>query len=144
MFTKRIGFIVFLLLTLGLAACSGPQDTREADIIAVKKVMEKRAKALQSQDLQLFSALIYDAYDDGRSTKASIVAETEAAFKRYKHIKLNYQRSPVEFNMNTARLIQRISYQLDEQPLIHEREILILRKINGEWLISAGVIAGLF
>lgn len=139
------GLLLALSLLLAVIGCS-PQDVvSEEDVIAVRKVMEDRAKAIAAKDIELYKSLILDGYSEQSVTKAQIVGDMALKFQNYPGLKLTYQRSPVEVKMNTARVVGRVTYDVVglEKP-VQEQEILVLRRIDGKWFISGGININLF
>jgi hypothetical protein len=138
----KFWFLAALVVVAGLAGCER-EPPRDQDVIEIRKLMEQRKQAIENQDIELYSSLIYDGYTDVRSNKKDLVADMESAFKRYKSISFTYQRSPIEFKMNTARVIQRIIYHVDDtNESYHDHEITLLRQVDGKWYISGGVRSG--
>ncbi len=133
-----------MLLAAMAAGCDRSPASREDDIIAVRKVMEQRAQAIANKDIEAYANLIHPEYNDGRNTRDMVIADMQQAFNTYSSIELTYQKAPVELQMNTARVIQRLIYRVDGDKRIHDHEVLILRKTDGRWMISGGVTTGLF
>jgi len=140
----RLIISAVLVLTLGLAGCGRQEQSREQDLVEVRKVLEIRDKAIETADMALYRSVIYPEYFDGGATLEQILSEMEDAFAMGKKIEFTYQKSPVEFKMNTARVVQRIIYRIEgREKASHGHERLILRKIEGKWIISGGIQTGL-
>ncbi|MDH5377534.1 MAG: nuclear transport factor 2 family protein [Gammaproteobacteria bacterium] len=138
-----VGLLACVLVLL-LSACEQPRDPKQ-DTVEIRKVLANRAKAIATKDLELYRSLFMPEYTDGQTTLNLIITDMKEAFERHPgSIKFTAQRAPVEFNLNTARVIQRISYEVEgmEKP-IETREIVLLRLVGEQWLISGGVQIGL-
>jgi len=136
------------VLALGLVllmGCSKGDAPRPDDVAAVRAIMEQRAQAIANKDIGAFERLLHDEYNDGRNTKSAIVEDMTEVFNRYQSLHLNYQKAPVELKMNTARVVQRLEYQVnDGERTVHDHEHLMLRKTpDGAWKISGGIKVGL-
>lgn len=131
------------LCVLMLSACEPRQEDRSVDKQEIRTLLQKRAEVIANKDLQGYGALIMPEYQDVSINKAMLLEEMQHAFATYKQLSLDYQKSPVAFKMNSARAVQQITYMLDGRQ-VHEREILLLRKLNGQWYISGGIKTGLF
>ena len=136
--------VIFVwILAVFLVACT-TTGVDEEDVVAVRKVLAERADAIAAKDINRYRALFLPDYFDGKSSLEDVVSEMDQAFKAYDSIKLTMQKSPVDLKMNSARVIQRIVYDVagGEKPL-HGHETLLLRRVDGEWKISGGVQLGL-
>ena len=143
---RRTNFL-FMLIALAmalLAACSSQVNT-EQDVIEIRKVMEQRARAIVSKDIELYQSLFVVDYYDGHYRLPELIDDMRDNFQKYSKITLTFQRAPVELKMNSARVIQRLVYHAEglDKP-IHNHEKLLLRRIEGKWYISGGVQIGLF
>jgi len=140
----RVVYIAVMLLSVIVAACSSNNDSRDQDLVDIRKVLEQRNNAIENKDLSLYKSLIFPEYFDGGASLEQILSEMEYAFKQHETIAFTYQKSPVEFQMNTARVVQRIIYRVaGEEKGRHGHERLILRKLDGKWIISGGIQTGL-
>ncbi len=137
--------VALLFLAIGTLGCSPQNVVSEEDEAAVRKVMADRAKAIAAKDIEGYKALISDTYNEQSVTKAQIVEDMAQKFQRYPGMKMTYQRSPIEVNMNTARVVGHVVFEVMglEKP-VQAQEILILRHIDDKWLISGGINIGLF
>ncbi|MDH5300004.1 MAG: nuclear transport factor 2 family protein [Gammaproteobacteria bacterium] len=105
--------------------------------------MELRAQAMASKDIAAFEQLLHEEYNDGPNTKADILEYMREVFARYDQIAMKYQKAPVELKMNTARVVQRLEFKVNQETqIIHDHELLMLRKSNGVWQISGGIKLG--
>jgi len=135
--------VLFCLIVFTSIACNTSAPNPE-DVVAVRKVLAQRAEAIRSKDMESYKAVFMPDYFDGKYKYQDIIDEMTQAFATYESIDFTAQRAPVEVKMNSARVVQRIEYELKgrEKPA-REREILLLRRIEGEWKISGGVVLGL-
>lgn len=142
---KIVGVLLAMLTGMTLFACSKGDAPRPDDVAAVRALMEQRAQAIANKDIEAFRQLIHDEYNDGRNSKDDIVMYMEEVFAKYDKISLDYQKAPVELKMNTARVVQRLVYDInDGENKVHDHEHLILRKSNGVWQMFGGIKIGLF
>lgn len=133
--------IFLLVLTIGGCNTSAPNPE---DVIDVRKLLTKRAIAIKEKDIDAYRSVFMPDYFDGAYKLDDIVNEMAALFEKYEHIEFTAQKAPVETKMNSARVVQRIVYDIKgKEKTIQGREILQLRRFKGEWLISGGVFTGL-
>ena len=132
-----------LFVAAGLSGCNTSAPNPE-DVIDVRKTLSKRSQAIRDKDIEAYRSVFIPDYFDGKYKRDDIVSEMAAMFTKYEHIEFTAQKAPVETKMNSARVVQRIVYEAKgmDKP-IHGREVLQLRHVNGEWLISGGVYTGL-
>lgn len=125
-----------------ISGCS--HQSRDQDTVEIRKVLETRAKAIESKDIALYQSVFMPEYFDGKTTLQDIVDDMQTSFSKFAHIRLKYQKSPIEFKMNSARVIERITYNVVgiEKP-VYDHEILLMRNVDGKWYISGGVKTGL-
>ncbi len=140
MFDSRRMALLFVLLVVLLSACNTYAPSPE-DVADVRKVLELRKQAIETENIEAYGKLIIDDYFDGRLNKEQQLAEMAAIFAKYDEIKFTQQRSPVEIQKNTARVIQQVVYTAKglDKPFIQLREILLVRRFNGQWLLSNGI-----
>ena len=142
-FTSAVKLFTVLLLASGLLACNTSAPSPE-DVIDVRKTLSKRSNAIKNKDIEAYRSVFIPDYFDGAYKLEGIVSEMEQMFASYESIDFTAQKAPVETKMNSARVVQRIVYEAKGRAKpIHGREILQLRRIKGEWLISGGVHTGL-
>lgn len=140
---KKLVLIGVLLICGVLAGCNTTQVSEE-DVVAVRKVLAERAAAIEARDINRYQALFLSDYFDGKYKLEDVVSDMQSVFEKHKTVKLVMQKSPVNVTMNSARVIQRVVYEVDgvDKP-IHGHETLLLRRIDGVWKISGGVELGL-
>ena len=127
----------FFLTTL--TGCETKKTTIE-ERNEVRKVMEMRQQAIQTKDIELYKQAILPAYSDAGIKLDGIIEAMQENFNRYEHIEFTFQRSTVDMDMNSARMVGQISYKGTgmEKP-VYDQERTIFRRVNGEWKISAGI-----
>ncbi|NOY62763.1 MAG: hypothetical protein GXP10_06385 [Gammaproteobacteria bacterium] len=127
-----------------LVACNGEQKKKE-DEQAIRLVMEKRAEAVQTKNIELYRSLFSPEYNDAGVTLDFVIDNMRKGFDQYDTIKLDYSLSPITMRITSARIIHELRYHVSgRQKPILQRETLSLHKINGQWLIAGGVDAFLF
>ncbi|MDH3327334.1 MAG: nuclear transport factor 2 family protein [Gammaproteobacteria bacterium] len=142
----RLILSLFVLSALSLlVGCDQGGNTVKEEKALVKQVMEMRQKAIQTQDIELYKQVIFPGYKDKGVDFDGIIAEMQEIFDRYENIEFTYQRSTVDMDMNSARMVGNISYQATgmEKP-VYDQERTIFRRVDGQWKISAGIQSGLF
>jgi len=134
--------IVFVMLVSACRSESGPTPEEKK---AIKAVMEKRAIAIHNKDIELYKDVFISDYDDMGSNYQMIIEEMTENFERHEVIEFTYRRSPIDFKMNSARMVGNVSYKTDtmEKP-VFDHEVTLLRRVEGKWYISGGVALGLF
>ena len=140
-----IKLMIFVLtITAMLSACERGKPDR-AEMEKVKQVMEMRQTAIHNKDIELYKQAIFPGYSDGGVKYDGIIADMEAKFKNYEKIEFTFQRSTVDMDMNSARMVGQISYKATgmEKP-VYARERTIFRRVDGKWMISAGLEQGKF
>lgn len=138
-----VGLCMGLLIVSLFSGCNTSAPNPD-DVIDVRKTLSKRSQAIKDKDIEAYRSVFIPDYFDGKYRLEDLVSEMAAMFAKHESIEFTAQKAPVETKMNSARVVQRIIYDATgmEKPL-HGREILQLRRINGEWLISGGVYTGL-
>lgn len=137
-------FVVFIVLPL-MTACSPEVESRSQVHKDLKEVMEKRKQAIHNKDINAYKKLFLPEYMDGGVDYQTLMLEMESQFSAFETIEFDYVKNPMNFTMNTARMVSMISYKTNsmEKP-VHHHEKTIFRRVNGQWLISGGVAIGLF
>lgn len=135
--------IIGVLVLFSLIACNTSAPNPE-DVIEVRKVLAKRAEVIKNKDIEGYRQLFMPDYFDGKYRLEDLVADMQGAFDKHQQVSIIQQRAPVETKMHSARVVQRVIYDLkgNDKP-VESREILLLRKIDGSWKISGGVYVGL-
>ncbi len=130
----------FIFITVSASGCSTYAPSEE-DVADVRKVLELRKQAIETENIEAYGKLIIDDYFDGRLNKEQLIAEMQSIFDQYDEIKLTQQRAPVEIKKNTARVIQQVVYTAKglEKPFIQLREKILVRNYKGQWLMSYGI-----
>lgn len=136
--------ILSLLIFSVITGCQSKKPDRE-EMAKVKQVMELRQKAIHTRDIELYKQVIFPGYSDAGINYDGIVAEMQDKFENYENIEFTYQRSTVDMDMNSARMVGQISYKATgmKKP-VYDQERTIFRRVDGKWMISAGIKAGLF
>ena len=144
-YTTISRLILLSIILLMVAGCiQGKKATRE-EKMEVRKIMELRQQAIQTKDIALYKQLIFPGYNDGGVNYDAIIADMQEKFDRFEKIEFTFQRSTVDMDMNSARMVGQVSYKAAgmERP-VYDQEITIFRRVDGKWMISGGVRAGLF
>lgn len=138
-------FLLLIIAAVFLGACDRKQGPTKEEVAAIKGVMEQRAVAIKNKDLELYKTLFLSDYNDGKANYELIIEEMAANFEQYESIEFTYQRSPVDLQMNSARMVGIISYKTNtmEKP-VSTQEITLFRRVNDKWYISGGASVGLF
>ena len=145
-YTPNFLLILISLVLLLVTGCDRGNDATKVKAKAlVKLVMETRQKAIQTKDIELYKQTVFPGYSDGGVNFDGLIEEMQDAFKRYESITFTYQRSAVDMDMNSARMVGQISYQATgmEKP-VYAQERTIFRRVDGKWTISAGIQTGMF
>lgn len=135
--------LLFITSALLLSGCNTSAPNPE-DVIDIRKLLAKRAEAIRDKDMETYRQLFMPEYFDGKYRLEDLLMDMGEAFKKYPSVTITQQRAPVETKMNSARVVQRVVYDLEgrEKP-VEGREILLLRHYEGKWRISGGVMVGL-
>ncbi|HFE38980.1 MAG TPA: hypothetical protein ENK06_11280 [Gammaproteobacteria bacterium] len=142
--TTIIALLLVVLLPF-LLACSPETASRKEVHDALKAVIAKRKLAIESKDIEAYKKLFLPEYRDGGVTYKILIQDMADIFSRFEKISFTYQINPMNFKMNTARMVAMVSYKTDtmEKPVFHH-EKTVFRRVNGQWYISGGVAIGLF
>jgi len=144
--TSRSLISLFLLLILsGIIACSQEVESRKDVHTDLKKIMEKRKLAIESKDMEAYKKLFFLEYLDGGVNYETIIQDMQNQFSDHDKIAFTYEKSPMNYKMNTARMVSTVSYQTEkmEKPVYHQEKTMF-RRVGGQWYISGGVAVGLF
>ena len=136
--------ILFLVLPL-LMACAPEVEDRKIVHADLKKLMLLRKQAIESKDLEAYKKLILKEYLDGGVTYAMLIDDMKNQFENNEKITFDYKKNPMNFKMNTARMVSMVSYQTEkmEKPVFHH-EKTVFRRIAGQWYFSGGIGVSLF
>ena len=137
--------IITLVFSLITGCDRGNNTTLIEEKARVKQVMEMRQKAIQTKDIELYKQVIFTGFSDGGVNYDGIIEEMAEKFEKYEIIEFTFQRSTVDMDMNSARMVGQISYKATgmEKP-VYSQERTIFRRVDGKWTISAGIKTGLF
>lgn len=138
--------LLSLLSTLSvLTGCEQNNKSIKEEKALVKQVMEMRQKAIQTRDIELYKQVIFPGYKDGGVDYNGVITDMQEKFDQYENIEFTFQRSSVDMDMNSARMVGKISYNATgmEKP-VYDQERTIFRRVDGKWSISAGIKIGLF
>jgi len=141
-----ISMLILSSLVLLLVTGCGPrsQPTKE-EKMAVREIMEIRKTAIQTRDIELYKQAIFPGYSDLGVDFNGIIADMQEKFDNYEKIEFTYQRSTVDMDMNSARMVGQITYKTpDMERPVYSQERTIFRRVDGKWMISAGIETGLF
>ena len=127
-----------LLLLVLLASCGQHHD--EADTLAIKELLARRVRAMDSKNLTLYKSLIAADYQVGDVTRDVLVARMNGYFARFDRIRLTYSDTRIEHDRGRARVTQRVSLRVSglDDPL-SDTETLVLKKRQGRWWIVGGL-----
>ena len=138
-------FIILLFSLQFLTACAPEVEDRTIVHKDLKQVMLLRKQAIESKDLEAYKKVIFIDYLDGGVTYQMLIADMKEQFRKNEKITFDYKKNPMNFKMNTARMVSMISYQTEkmDKPAFHH-EKTIFRRVDGQWYISGGVALSLF
>jgi len=141
--SSKFLLIFFIIFTTLLVGCRSKVPDLEA-IKAVKEVMAKRQIAIHTKDIEMYKEVIFPGFMDGGVTSDAVIEDMRQIFERYEKIEFTYQRSTVDMDMNSARMVGQISYiGTGMEKKVYYRERTIFRRVDGKWTISAGIQIGM-
>lgn len=137
--------IIFLISLQFLSACSSEVESRKQVHADLKAVMDKRKLAIESKDIEAYKKLFYTGYQDGGVDYDAIIEDMKHQFSNYDKIEFNYEKNPMNYKMNTARMVSMVSYKTEkmEKPVFYHEKTMF-RRVDGQWYISGGVGVSLF
>ena len=140
-----IFFIIILFSMQFLTACAPEVEDRTIVHKDLKQVMLLRKQAIEAKDLEAYKKIFLQEYEDGGVSYQMLIADMKNQFNNHEKITFDYKKNPMNFKMNTARMVSMVSYQTEkmEKPVFHH-EKTIFRRIDGQWYISGGVALSLF
>lgn len=138
-------FVITLFSLQFLMACAPEVEDRKVVHKNLKKVMLQRKQAIESKDIEAYKKVIFKDYLDGGVTYQLLIGDMQNQFANNEKIEFDYKKNPMNFKMNTARMVSMVSYKTEkmEKPVFHH-EKTIFRRVDGQWYISGGVAVGLF
>lgn len=135
----KLRIVHFLIIpVLLLAACNNGNNPE------VVEVLDRREKAFESRDHELYASLIsenYSAKEDGKvMDRDEIVKKFRSNTTPFDKIEIEHSERVIEVNKeaNTANAVQMTVAKLridNESSVYKTREIITLRRENGEWKI---------
>ena len=150
MYKKQIKYsiklLVILLVSLQfIVACSREVESRKVVHSDLKAIMDKRKLAIENKDIEAYKKLFYTGYQDGGKNYDVIIEDMKYQFSNHDKIEFNYEKNPMNFTMNTARMVSMVSYKTEkmEKPVFHHEKTMF-RRVDGQWYISGGVGVSLF
>jgi len=137
--------VIFLFSLQFIAACSPEVESRKEVHADLKAIMDKRKAAIESKDIEAYKKLFLTEYQDGGLNYQMIVEDMKSQFSNHEKIEFTYEKNPMNFTMNTARMVSMISYKTPsmEKPVFHHEKTMF-RRVDGQWYISGGVSVSLF
>lgn len=150
MYVKQFYHPIFLLLMIFAVlqftvACSPEIETRSEVHKDLKALMDKREQAIEAKDIEAYKKLFIKEYLDGGIVYKTIIDDMETQFANAETIEFHYEKNPMNFKMNTARMVSMVSYKTDKmEKWVFHHERTIFRRIDGKWYFSGGVAVGLF
>ena len=137
--------IIFLVFIHFISACSREVESRKEVHTDLKAIMDKRKLAIENKDIEAYKKLFYTGYQDGGVNYDAVIEDMKYQFANHDKIEFSYEKNPMNFTMNTARMVSMVSYKIDkmEKPVFHH-EKTIFRRVDGQWYISGGVGVSLF
>jgi len=137
--------VIFLFSLQFIVACSPEVESRKQVHTDLKSVMDKRKAAIESKDIEAYKKLFFTEYEDGGLNYQMIIEDMQSQFSSHDKIEFTYEKNPMNFKMNTARMVSMVSYKTEsmEKPVFHH-EKTIFRRVDGQWYISGGVRVSLF
>ena len=138
-------FLITLFLFQFLTACAPEVEDRKIVHQNLKKVMLLRKQAIETKDIEAYKKIIFIDYLDGGVNYNMLIADMQNQFENNEKIEFDYKKNPMNFKMNTARMVSMVSYKTEkmENPVFHH-EKTIFRRVDGQWYISGGVAVSLF
>ncbi|MBL1259252.1 MAG: hypothetical protein COB33_001825 [Thiotrichaceae bacterium] len=136
-------FCCALLAVVFLSACEFEVPVEES-IAGVDKILEIRKQAIDNKDMDLYKSILLPEYSSSGVPLDNVIGDLERLFSTEEQIEFIYQKAPPSIAMNTARVIHMIEYKLTPSGKSKKmRETIHLRRVNGQWFISGGIILGL-
>jgi len=140
------GFSQFFCALTALVFISGceVEVPVEESIAGVDKILEIRKQAIENKDIALYKSILLPEYSSSGVPLDNVIGDLERLFSTEEQIEFIYQKAPPSIAMNTARVIHMIEYKLTPSGKSKKmRETIHLRRVNGQWFISGGIILGL-
>ncbi|VAW87558.1 hypothetical protein MNBD_GAMMA17-68 [hydrothermal vent metagenome] len=140
------GFSQFFCVLTALVFISGceVEVPVEESIAGVDKILEIRKQAIENKDIALYKSILLPEYSSSGVPLDNVIGDLERLFSTEEQIEFIYQKAPPSIAMNTARVIHMIEYKLTPSGKSKKmRETIHLRRVNGQWFISGGIILGL-
>ncbi len=140
------GFSQFFYALTALFFISGCQVEVpvEESIAGVDKILEIRKQAIENKDMALYKSILLPEYSSSGVPLDNVIGDLERLFSTEEQIEFIYQKAPPSIAMNSARVIHMIEYKLTPSGKSTKmRETIHLRRVNGQWFISGGIILGL-
>ncbi len=129
--------IVLIIPIFLVLACSNENKT------AVNDILDKREKAFETKDQELYSGLISDRYsivlNDREIDKDEIVKKFKINTTPFDTIEIQHSEREIEIGNDTATAVQKTKAKLvieDESSVYEIREIIVLSRESGNWKIS--------
>ena len=101
-------------------------------------MLKLRQQAIEEKDLAAYKSLFLPDYADAGVSLDDLVTDMESMLSRYEHIEFHYKKTRPSIKMNSSRIVHWIQYQTKNKNK-KIQEILLLRRVEGHWLISGGV-----
>lgn len=129
-------FLTFLAL---LASCS--HDERAG----IEEVLEKRQRAFETRDVQLYSSLISPNYSELKNGRImgqkEVIGNFQGILQFFDDIKVTYSGRTIYFKGPTAQVVQRarVEVKMEKEGIktsFSMKEILELTKQGNRWYIT--------
>ncbi len=136
-------FICALIALVILSGCEVEVPVEES-IAGVDKILAIRKQAIDNKDLALYKTILLPDYSSSGVLYENVISDIERIFATSDNIEFIYQKPPPTIAMNSARVIHMIEYRFTPSgKSTRIRETINLRRVNGKWFISGGIILGL-
>jgi len=134
---RRYKHALIVVACACLLACSW------AERHAIHAVLDARTHALETMNIQAYSALISDDYQDGSRDKAAVIAEMSRLFHQFDAIRMDTHSQEIRvLDEHTAQCEQSYTLKVKGDGVwrhVTRREQLLLQKQAGAWKIVAGL-----
>lgn len=138
-----LSFIVMLSVVPLLSGCENEIPV-EQSIAEVDKILEVRKQAIDNKDLTLYKTIILPEYSSSGVLYETVIEDIERLFDTEETIEFKYQKAQPTIAMNTARVTHMIEYRFTPSEKSDKiRETIMLRRVNGQWYLSAGITLGM-
>jgi ketosteroid isomerase-like protein len=126
----------FLLLILLLQACTAAEKGK------IERLLVQRAEAFQKKNLTLYLSCISKDYQDKEENFEKLKNRISGYFETFDRIDYNAWDQSIQIESKNATAIQQFRIEVEKKGNKNQyagREVLHLRKEEGEWKIISGL-----